>query len=67
MTSKELVQLKKDLLEKEINADKINKVRLKRGIYNGIGYICGIGIGVCIARVLMAYFYTGILNNILLK
>ena len=65
MTIEELALLKKDLSEKEINASKITKVTLKKWLYNIVGWLCGIGIGACAARVLMSYLYSGVFDAFL--
>ena len=59
MTNDELFKYKQELLQKSSSSNKINKVGLKKGIYTGLSYIFGAGIGLCAARVLMTYIYTG--------
>lgn len=62
MTTEEVLKYKQELLQKSNSAAKINKVGLKKILYNCVGYVCGIGIGVCLGRVLLSYVLWGDLN-----
>lgn len=63
-SSEELLKYKQELQKKSMSCEKINKVKLKKFIYNIIGYICGLGIGFCLGRILMTYIYTSTFSSL---